>query len=151
MDIYDQMLNRELGEFPISYGSAMPILLVMDANSESNSKERAKDKPDELWINLSTLTRNVENVLDRKLLPKVTGELMARVLLDEITKIVNELRRMFNDKLKVVFYQSNYNFLLREFPRAKIRTPPKSQADSVRIEKQTLEIIEKPLKEFPER
>jgi hypothetical protein len=123
MDILSKVKLRELGEFPVSYGTSMAILLLADSNSESPSLEAAKQKPDELWINVNTLFRNLENAIDSSVIERVTRKIMTDTLIDEITLIVNYLRDLYGDKLKLVLYQSSYDFVFKICPSASVKVP----------------------------
>jgi len=147
MDILAKVQSRELGEFPVSYGTSMAILLLADSNSESPSLKEAKVKPEELWINVGTLFRNLENVIDATIIDKVTAEIAIQVLIEEIRLTVNYLRDLYGDKLRIVFYQSTYEYLSRKFPRAAIKhasTKKQLAYDNLLIK--TLKGIQDPLK-----
>lgn len=149
MDILSKVKSRELGEFPISYSSSMAILLVADSNADSPSVKEAKVKPEELWINVGTLFRNLENAIDSSIIGRVTRDMMVEVLIDEITLIVNYLRDLYGNKLRVVFYQSNYSFLFKKFPRASVKSPStEKQIAYDGLLKATLKEIEPKIKDL---
>lgn len=149
MDLLTKVQNRELGEFPVSFGTSMAILLVGDSNKESPSIKEAKEKPEQLWINIGTLFRNMESVIDKTVTAKLTSDITVPVLLEEIRLIVNYVREIYADKMRVVFYQSDYVWLHKEFPRAGVKTPTTElQKNYDRILKQTLRAIKKPMRDL---
>lgn len=149
MDISTKVQERELGEFPISYNSSVAIMLLADKNKESPSLEAAKTKPEELWINIGTLFRNLENAIDPNIVEKLTTDILVRTLVEEVRLTVNYLRDIYQDKLKVVLYQSTYEFLHSKFPMSIIKKPStQKQLIYDRLLTKTLKLIQPEITEL---
>lgn len=152
MESSDFLPIRELGEFPISYGSSMAILLLTDSNNESPSAdEAAKGKPEEIWINIATLFRNIHNAIDKgyyKLLNELTG---TTIMYDEISQIVDYLKGHLNDTIKINFYYSDYKYLKKEFSKANLKSPSTAkQKEYAKLEEDICSIVANDLETYIE-
>lgn len=129
--------NRALGEkYRISVGSSVPIESILGSSGFlSFTPLYKKHNIDALWINVSTLVRNIINAYagDKKALldynPPINGKVrfrftptnkhrkLANALIDEMDII----QEAIGDKLRVVFYCSRYEQFALYYPHAKLR------------------------------
>ena len=114
-----EISKRDTGpNLPVSIGTAFAVE-VLGGHAEGRDPEpESKILPDELWINMRTLFRNLFNAIDKKLKSGVVASDFVSTLDDEMRLIKEYARDATADKVKVVFYACHYKNINRMFPKA---------------------------------
>lgn len=112
--------QREIGQLPLSIGTSMAIELFTDRKDpEREGRYLAKPAPPEqLWVNLRTLFRNLYNAMDPDLRRKVLADHFIPTLLNELEVITSVVSEQTLGRTQVVFYYCSYTDLATRFPKA---------------------------------
>ncbi len=123
--------ERAMGRLPISLPTSIAIETLFGLN-ENQSNDLSKDKT-ELWINISTLIRNLVSSLDKETQGIVSDYELANTVMDEM-EIIESSVREYSNHLSVKFYIVHYDKLKSIYPNANYR-------DSVTERKQFISLL----------
>lgn len=115
-----EVAQRELGNLPLSIGTSMAIELFTDRKDPDNPNKFLKKHPppEQVWINIRTLFRNLYNAIDPDLRRKVLADHFVPTLLNELEQIKSLVNEQTLGRTEVVFYHCSYKDLNSRFPKA---------------------------------
>lgn len=116
MELY--ISQRALGRLPISLPTSIAIETILGLN-ENQPNDSIKGKK-EIWINISTLIRNLYSSLDKETQSIVSDNELANTVIDEM-EIIDSAIKEFNGKLTVKYYLAHYHRLYDLYPKAIFR------------------------------
>lgn len=108
------LATREMGLVPVSIGTSVAIEYII---------EHPNELPKEIWINVRTLFRNLYSGVDVQTRDSTSFDEFAQALHGEMQVIQNTLEMTGVASLKVVFYYSDYNGLVKQFKYANFKQP----------------------------
>ncbi len=148
---------RSVGLLPLSIGTSLAIEVFSERNDpDTNKLIPAVAPPEQLWINLRTIIRNLHGAIENKDVRNTLNPVdFIEVASQECEFIVNHLSDASREKTKVVFYYSDPHDIEKVFPYANIkqRTPQgavTAAAQYAGIEDIAVELLHKHLKEIKE-
>lgn len=121
MDYELEIAQREVGNLPLSIGTSLAVEVIGGGSEETPPSPEREFLPEELWINLRTLFRNLYNGMNPELRRGVLGSHFIPTMLQEIEQIFTYVSDVRQDQTKVIFYHCSYRSMGREFPRAKLK------------------------------
>lgn len=152
---------RSVGLLPLSIGTSLAIEVFSErVDPDTNKKIKAATPPEQLWVNLRTIIRNLHGAIeDKETRNRLNPIDFIEVASQECEFIVTHLNEVSNQKTKVVFYYSDPHDIEKVFPYANIkqRTPQgavTAAAQYAGIEDIAVELLNKHLltvKEFDSR
>lgn len=110
--------QRAMGRLPISLPTAIAIETVLGLN-ENQPNTAIKNKR-ELWINVTTLVRNLYSSLDKETQGVVSDIELANTVIDEM-EIIDSSIKEYGNRLSVTYYFTHYTKLNRLYPNASFR------------------------------
>lgn len=112
--------QREIGNLPLSVGTSLAIELFTDRKDPDNpDRVLAKpNPPEQLWVNLRTLFRNLYNAIEPDLRKKALVEHFTPTLITEMEQIREIVSERSLGRTTAVFYHCSYTDLLQRFPKA---------------------------------
>ena len=124
---------RTTSSYPISIGTALSLESIALGSNPVYDKERVIPnhvdifKYDELWINISTLYRNILGSVSAAAQMTIVPEDLLITLEFETDLIKEIISKLSHEKVNVVYYYCNYKGLDKKHPNAKLReeTTPK--------------------------
>lgn len=134
---------REKGQFPISIGTSLALEGASGIYPDRPENPAPFDTPPEqLWINIRTLFRNLHGSLKAEDRAEVLPTALHLALVEELTIIEAVVSKQTQGRTVVVYYGSDYSSLTRRYPRAQFKehkTP--NQQMYYAIEQQTLRLL----------
>jgi hypothetical protein len=107
--------DRALGQYPISIATSLALESACGIHPDIPVKSPPILKYDELWINIRTLYRNIIGAVDKSDLLSIRPPLLATTLLNEMEMIEDIINSCTANKVKVIFYYSDYKDLEAKF------------------------------------
>lgn len=126
---------REVGQLPVSIATAVALetLLLSDNRNEW---------PDELWINIRTLFRNLMGAIDSDLKKRVLADHLVPTLVTEMQFIAEQIPASTEGKTKVVYYHCSYKDLTLKLPNALLRNANTDlQRQYLALENSTMDLL----------
>lgn len=115
MPIEEHLSKRAQGAYPLSLSTSLAIESITGEN-----KSKIKEY-NELWVNISTLVRNIYTSLDLDTQNQLSDAELTNVALDEIEQIDSIVRESLKP-LTVRYYLNDFSFLRERYREAKFRT-----------------------------
>ena len=115
-----QVAQREVGQLPLSVGTSLAIELFTD-RKDPEHPERYLPKPpapEQLWVNLRTVFRNIYGAIDSELKKRVLADHFVPTFLNELEFIKSIVNEQTLGRTQVVFYHCSYMDLAKRFPKA---------------------------------
>ena len=120
------LANRTMGAFPLSIGTSLAFESIFE-NAPRPPYDPARLIPqkvniaeyEEMWINLSTLNRNIIGSLAREDAPGALPREIADVLYQEMDFIVSLLQNEGNKSTRPIFYACDYSSLENKYRNTK--------------------------------
>lgn len=110
-------VERTLGVLPISIATSLALEGLLNIHPDlPKSKVRPVDSIRILWINLSTLVRNIYNSYPSEVKSKLTTDDLVDILSYEVSYIDGLISSETKDSVNVVFYKCSYNSLVKYLP-----------------------------------
>ena len=134
MEITHSVLSgRAMSSYPISIGTALSLESIAIGNNPVYDPERVIPNEvkindyQELWINLSTLYRNILGSVVTASQAMIVPEDLLITLEFETETIKEIIAKLSLDRVKVIYYYSHYKGLAKKYVHAKVRedTTPK--------------------------
>lgn len=129
MSDYSIISGRTTSAFPISVGTSLALeSAIISSDRPSIDPERKIPQKvnltdyDEVWINISTLFRNLYGSLTKDDSKRVHPRELADGLIEEIEFIRNLISSETLNKTRVIFYICQYKDLNRKYPHAFLRS-----------------------------
>ena len=116
--IHQYLLDREVGELPLSISTSMAIESALGMSEGSDPTKPPVATYNELWINIRTMYRNLAGSMPTDLRMQVSASDYATVLHNEMEVIRTAVSQSTKGLVKVVFYLPSYKALTRKFPNA---------------------------------
>lgn len=119
--------SRTVSAFPISVGSSLALESIFTSESPSIDPDRAIPQQiqitdyNEFWINIHTLFRNGFGSLTKEGSARVLPREMIQILEDEMEIISSITQQQSNNRVKAVFYISQYKGHANKYPHARLR------------------------------
>jgi hypothetical protein len=133
---------RAVGAFPLSIGTSLALEGALGIYPERAESPAPILRCDELWCNLKTLFRNCIGALDRTSAATVLPNEMAWTLQEEASQIESLVAETTRNRVKTVFYVSNYVGLAMRYPHATLRADTTTrQKQYAAIQKATIELL----------
>lgn len=113
------LLSRTTSAFPVAIGTSLALESAFTSGGDPYDKDRIKPAPvnlnkyQEIWINVSTLFRNIYSSVPADEAEKASYEDYAQVLWSEIEFIKDLVARDTQGRVKVMFYVANYSHLAK--------------------------------------
>lgn len=125
----EPLLDRELGQTPLSIGTSLALEGAFGIYPEREEKPAPILKYNRLWVNVSTMIRNLHNGLSTDEQSRVTSKAMAPVLASEMSILQGEVENVVGRKLTTTFYVNDMRRLDKLMPTAnvKVATTPKQK------------------------
>lgn len=127
--ISDIISGRATSSFPLSVGTSLAFeSAILTSDRPSIDPERKIPQKvnlsdfDEVWINISTLFRNLYGSLTKDDSLRVHPRELSRGLVEEIEFIQSLVATETLNKTKVIFYICEYRDLNKKYPEASFRT-----------------------------
>lgn len=118
MSIYSPLSNRTISAFPLSIGTSLALESIFEGKLPAYDPDRQipvkipVDQYQEIWINLSTLIRNILGAVSKEDYLKVKP----RDILDALTTEIGVINSLFkeegNNICTPIYYQCDYKSLL---------------------------------------
>jgi len=124
MNYENKITLRDLGpNLPVSIGTAFAVEIFGGHAEGRDPEPEAKVFPEELWVNIRTLFRNMHNASSKEVkLGAVSSEFVESM--DQELKLIRDyVRDATADKVKVKFYACLYKDMKRQFPKALLKDP----------------------------
>lgn len=138
----DLSTNRMLGQYPLSIATSLAIESATNIHEEVKHKSPPILEYDELWVNIRTMFRNIVGALDKDIASRITPKSIANALLDEMNMLESIINEFTNNKVKVIFYYSNYARLELLYKHALIRMDnTDKQKEFTILHNQTIKIV----------
>lgn len=138
----DQIASRAVGQYPISIATSLALEAAFGIYPERPVGKPPILEYQALWINLRTLYRNLMGSLPKVAVEGGVPREFADALNFEMETIRNIIATDTNNRVKVVFYVSNYKDLERHYPHALLRTDTtEKQKAATEVENQTLVML----------
>ena len=120
------LANRTMGAFPLSIGTSLAFESIFE-NAPRPPYDPARLIPqkvniaeyEEMWINLSTLNRNIIGSLAREDAPGALPREIADVIYQEMDFIVSLLQNEGNKSTRPIFYACDYSSLENKYRNTK--------------------------------
>jgi len=120
-----QLINRTVSAFPISVGTSLALeSIITDFSNKSIDPQREIpqvidiSKYDEVWINISTLFRNLLGSLNKDEYKKLHAKEFSIVLAEEMNIIDDLLKQYSSDKIKTIYFVCEYRDLQTKYRHA---------------------------------
>lgn len=120
--VTDQIALRAVGQYPISIATSLALEAAFGIYPERPVGKPPILEYQALWINIRTLYRNLMGSLPRVAVEGGLPHEYADALIFEMETIRDIVTTETHNRVKVVFYVSQYKDLEREYPFAHIRT-----------------------------
>lgn len=116
---------RETGpHLAVSIGTALAIEIFGGHAAEREPEPESRHHPEELWINLRTLVRNLHSGQDARVKQGALPEDFIETLEDEMRLITEYVRDVTAGKVNVLYYACEYDRDLRKrFPKGNLKEP----------------------------
>lgn len=114
MSLGKYLSERKQGKYPLSLSTSLAIESITDENIKQATKY------DELWINITTLTRNIFTSLDLDSQNQLNDQALANVAIDEIDNIDSIVRDTLPNT-RIVYYLNTYEKLKTIYKGAKFK------------------------------
>lgn len=121
--------ERETGQLQVSIATSLALEGALGIYPEREETPAPILQYTRVWINVSTLVRNLFNALPANDQDTVGDADLVAVLLSELPTIQGQLAEYVGDKISVTFYRNHYEPLLKTWKRAnrKHANTPKQQ------------------------
>lgn len=116
------LASREVGQYALSIATSLAIESFTGIHPERTWPHPPIQDYQELWVNLSTLYRNLLGAVQRDDLKLITEGGVAQALLDEVNMLHEIIQQQSQGRCKVVLYTSDYANLASHYPHALLRT-----------------------------
>lgn len=125
--MFDIISSRTISAFPISVGTSLALESLMSSTTPSIDPDREIPQKvnlsdyDEIWINISTLFRNLISSLTKEDSKRVLPRELAQGLIEEIDFIQNIVTTETLNRTKVYFYLCQQLDIGKLYPKAYLR------------------------------
>lgn len=125
---FDILSGRTVSAFNLSVGTSLALESIFSADNPSIDPNRIIPQKinisdyQELWINLGTLFRNILGSLTKEDSNRVLYGELAQCLEYEVELINHLTTTQSNNRVKTIYYASNYQDLQTLYPLARVRT-----------------------------
>lgn len=134
--------GRTVGKFPISIASSLGLEGGLGIYPDTPIVKAPLLEYDQLWINLRTIFRNIMGALDKDVAASIMSPTIVGTMLEEMEMMENVIREYTNNKVKVVFYYSNYKNLDVHFKLGVPRVDnTEKQKEYTAIHNQTIRLL----------
>lgn len=114
----EKVEDRAKGSLPISIPTSLALEGLFGFGEYQDRPSQA-NKVDEIWVNLRTLFRNLNNSLEGEYKSLVSVESLLEAFKSEIDIFNISVALQSGDRIKVRYYYSSYQSFKKEFPHAK--------------------------------
>lgn len=115
--------EREVGQIDVSIGTSLALEGAFGIYPEAEVDRPPLLNYNELWINLSTLFRNLFHSLGTEEKDSVLATDLAMVIAEETTLIQAAVENAVGKKVKAIFYFNDMSQLHKFLPKANIKHP----------------------------
>lgn len=144
----DKIAERAVGQYPISIATSLALESICGIHPDIIYDKPPIHEYQTLWVNIKTLFRNFMGALSSEALNSVIPPNIATALLNEFTMLEDIINDVSNNKVKVIFYNSNYSHLDRTYPKGFLRIDnTDKQKEMSTIRERTIDILLKSNKE----
>lgn len=125
---HDILSGRTVSAFNLSVGTSLALESIFSAENPSIDPNRIIPQKinisdyQELWVNLSTLFRNILGSLSKEDSNRVLYGELAHCIDYEVELIDFITKTQSNNGVKVIYYANNYQDLQSTYPLARVRT-----------------------------
>jgi hypothetical protein len=119
----DVLLNREMGQVQLSIATSLALEGAFGIYPEREESPAPILKYTRLWINVSTMFRNLFTSLTSDEQARVTAREIAPLLASEMSILEGEVINVTGRKLKVTFYYNDLRNLKKMMPHANVKIP----------------------------
>lgn len=118
------LTEREIGEVGISIGTSLAIEGAFGQHPDREVDPAPIHKFNALWVNVSTLFRNVFGSLTADEQARVLPEDLLNVMANEISILQAKVHEFTGGRVRVVFYVNDLRGILeKKYPHASIKKP----------------------------
>lgn len=123
----DILAQRTTSAFALSVGTSLAMESIFIGEREPIDPDRVIPQKvnildyQEFWINLSTLFRNIHGSITREESLRVSPREWLSVLEEEVDQIRILIAHQSNNRVKPIFYASQYQNFENKYPHARIR------------------------------
>lgn len=113
------LTERAMSGFPVSIGTALALESIFPPSQPPYDPDRSIPTKVDLslynsfWINLTTLFRNLSSAVSKEAFLQASVEQLVETLFEEMEVIENLFKHEWGDGCEVIFFESDYNLLLR--------------------------------------
>lgn len=111
------------GDDGLSIGTSLAIDGLLGRHPDLKVSGVPLEKYKALWVNVSTLTRNIYNALDKEEKKRVVAADLADTLLAEMSIIDGLIKDKSQGRVTIVFYRNNLDNVKKYLPNANITVP----------------------------
>lgn len=119
----EALLNRELGQTQLSIGTSLALEGAFGIYPEKEESPAPILKYTRLWVNVSTMFRNLVNSLTSEEQAQVTSKTIAPILASEMSILEGEVQNVVGRKLTTTFYYNDMHKLKSLMPNANVKEP----------------------------
>lgn len=119
----EALLNRELGQTQISIGTSLALEGAFGIYPEREESPAPILNYNRLWVNVSTMFRNLINSLTAEEQSRVTSKVMTPILASEMSILEGEVQNVVGRKLTVTFYYNDMHRLKKLMSSANVKVP----------------------------
>jgi hypothetical protein len=119
----EALLNRELGQTQISIGTSLALEGAFGIYPEREESPAPILKYTRLWVNVSTMFRNLVNSLTSEEQARVTAKVIAPILASEMSILEGEVQNVVGRKLTTTFYYNDMRKLKKLLSSANVKEP----------------------------
>lgn len=139
MDILQTVSTRELGNIPVSIGTALAMESCLGILPEHETDKPISNEIDILWINVRTMYRNLIGAIDKDIRNTLTGTELAETLINEMQIIETAFSHQTKGRVNITFYLCSYGSVGRRYPHAMHKSPNTPlQKDAFALEQVTM-------------
>lgn len=114
-------IERELGKLEISFGTSLALEGAIGEHPDRPISTRPLDNSKQLWINTSTIFRNIYGSLNRTQKEIITSDDLLDFMLYEISVIDGWVASETKGSVETVFYRNMYDKLTAYLPNVIIK------------------------------
>lgn len=125
MDITRRIAERTISAIPISIGTSLALESIFEGSQPAYDSTRLIpvhiniNQYDEIWINLSTLIRNIQGALDKETFAEAKPKDIKDTLLSEIDIINNVFEIEGKGTCRPVYYKATYKSFKNKYANNK--------------------------------
>lgn len=119
----DVLFNREMGQVQLSIATSLALEGAFGIFPDREEKPPPILKYTRLWVNVSTMFRNLFTSLTSDEQARVTAKEIAPILASEMSILEGEVMNVTGRKLKVTFFYNDLSNLAKTMPHANVKIP----------------------------